>query len=918
MSPSRYYVNWTTWVAALLTLLMLCEVGRGEPLLQESYESPTPSWKQPKARGATRVISQRRVRLASSGGPQGASRALSGASSNGAELVRFSCPLGYSGVFYHPLGRAPVLEEFGVSLKMLTEIPGAQLAVRVVFPRSIANRPGAESATQAAMTVVRGPARYEKVGQWQQLHLTGLPKLVQRQARLLRARPEYAGLDEREAYVDRVLVVVPGEPRGTNFWTDELVVDGVLQEAQIAKDESANTSTEADSEDDEEGLPLYPVTVSARGFLDREEQLFPRICSSGGGSLEEVGRLGFTALALDTPPSPEQWEAAAKAKLRILCPPADDTTSDTNLRRVLAWVLAEDVDAHSLDAVRPTLERVQADHRLASRPIIAKATYGFAAWSRTVSGLALRADRQNFAESLARTRPGTPALARISLTVSPQLEGQLRALAATGNAQPWRDPRQIEQSIWAAVAAGAKGIWLEASSPLSGSDEPTEQMAATVQLINHKLAMIEPWLTGGEAAAAILGPRHKPIATILQRDRTKLVIGYGSPDTAGRAVTIPGIPESATLLSMSPGGLSPLSGRRVAGGTAIDSALIAPGAFLLITEDPQAIRTIARRIAKNSRRAVSLEQRLATRELDEWTAIATDAFQSAGKSNLSSLTANVKRLISQSQAALSGGDAAAAYRLASGARSQLASVRRQLLRTLQPGGAGNSSGRLDSSPLIQLPATWPDEIRLRRVTRALPRGPNLLAGGNFESLEAVRQVGWRHTVNRESRLEATPAKTKIQFLAAKPRYGQQYLEFVTESDEPAEVTAGSRVRAWITSPAIPLSAGQLVEVTGWVRIDAEDGPSATLEISDSLGGDELAVEVDAGSQDWRPFRLLRRSTKGVNFKLNFAFSGNGKAAIDAVMVRTILTTGTQDQRTNPPATTAIAPRPKPTPPFQLK
>lgn len=872
----------TIALALGLTLGIWQQPAACQPILSESFDGPTPSWRQPEDRGATRVVSQQRVRLKATRGSQEAS--------GGAEMVHFGCPPGYSGVFYQTVGRAPVLEEFRVSLKLLTEIPGAQLAVRVVFPRSKGQSqadlsPGAQvdESNQAgpAMTVVRGVQRYQTPGQWQQLTLSGLPKLVERQARLLRARPDFARLDSREAYVDRILLVVPGEPTGTRFWTDDLVVKGVLldKDSETAPPDLNSLEGDTNSADQQ---PLYPVAVTSRGFSIGDDDLYPLVWAGSSLAPAKAKEFGFNCLVLNTPAVKDQWKAVADEKLRVVCPvavasDADSLADEGRLPHVLGWVIPEEVDGRSLDAVRPLLDRVQADHRLACRPVIAKPRGGLAAWSRSVDVLALEAGRGRFNAQLVQARPGTPAVARISLTVSAAAQEQRRALAGEGKTHAWRDPRKVEAEVWSAVSMGAKGIWMESTDSLAAGDGAARQMAATVQLINHKLDLIEPWLTGAQASATVYDFARRPIGTIVERDQTKLVIGFSSPEQRARPVTIPGIPAAATLLGMSAGGLAPVAGERVAGGVSVSPELLEPGSFLLITSDPLSIRNINRRIAKTAKRSVALQQRLAARELAEWSDLVASPDLAANSGGAAAVTATVKRSISQSQAALSAGDATTASNRAAFSRRTLADSRRAIFRQLHLGG------NHVSSPLLELPATWSDAIRLRRLARSLPRGPNLLAGGNFETLEEARSTGWRHTASSSS--QSAERQLQIEFSAENPRYGEHCLVFSSAEREVAQLAEENQ--AWVTSPPIPLAAGQLVEVTGWVRMDRVDGERATLEISDSLGGEELAIEVTPAAESWRPFQLVRRPTKGENLRVNFAFSGVGKAAIDAVMVRQI-------------------------------
>ena len=96
---------------------------------------------------------------------------------------------------------------------------GLQFAARVVLPRTVDPGTG-----QALTTVILGD-RYSDVGRWQQLRLEAIPRLLSRQIHILRLQlgPR---VDDREAYVDAVLLSLSGAAGTTNVWIDDLEVAG--------------------------------------------------------------------------------------------------------------------------------------------------------------------------------------------------------------------------------------------------------------------------------------------------------------------------------------------------------------------------------------------------------------------------------------------------------------------------------------------------------------------------------------------------------------------------------------------------------------------------------------------------------------------------------------------------------------------
>ena len=103
---------------------------------------------------------------------------------------------------------------------------------------------------------------------------------------------------------------------------------------------------------------------------------------------------------------------------------------------------------------------------------------------------------------------------------------------------------------------------------------------------------------------------------------------------------------------------------------------------------------------------------------------------------------------------------------------------------------------------------------------------------------------------------------------------------------------------WITSPAVPVEAGQLVRIHGWVNIPAAiTGSVDGLMVVDSLGGDDLAERIDK-TAGWKEFTLYRAAWEPATVSVTFALSGLGEARIDDVTIQVLkpALTGRSSQR----------------------
>ncbi|MEN1678738.1 MAG: hypothetical protein AAGJ46_04045 [Planctomycetota bacterium] len=873
--------NWFATPAILSAAIgagsLLAGGARGElaPSILDSFESPTTVWRQPADPGATRVLAHVRSRDTRRG------------ESIGVEHIRLACPAGYSGVFLYPIGLAPIVEDFKATIDLRSSAYGVRLAARVVLPAA------ADDSNQngPVTMVVRGPALYQTPGQWATLRIEGLPALVNAQARLLRASPNSPAADTRQAYVDSLVLIVPSGPQGSEVWVDELRVEGPLVKQAIDDRLAGNSDGEAPDPATDADEPQPEVRASADGLAAAGELLFPLVWSSHGESVATVSNAGFNTLAVNQLPDEAMQAAAADRGMRLIAPLPNGGDAPA-IDGVLAWRLPGRVAGDAIDSARPAIEAYRDDPILARRPLLVAPAGSNAAWSRLADGMLLDATRLGgvhespFAATSSQCMPGAPAFAQVALTYEAQAADQLAAFAPSGKSPQWREVDAVQSDVWLAIGAGARGVWLQSDRPLGGALPSDQTMQAAIELLNLKAKLIKPWLAGGRRAAGIKDGLGKPLAAVFVRDRTRLIVGLATQaQPILRSFTVPSASETATAYRLTPAGLTPLKQQRVLGGVSIKSPPPGPGQFILLTDDRVAVRDIQRRVARIAARTLTLQQRLVIAGLKQFETMMGEAGESFYTKPVSGVAAACKRAISQSQAAEASSDLTGAYLAASRGLLVLSRGRREVFGRLTP------AVRLDSSPLTHSPATWPDEIRLRQLLRALPRKGNRLAGGDFEDLATLKQLGWSYT-------RADNRRASVKLVDTDPKHGERALWITCDA---AGGNAGE-ASAWVTSPTVKAEAGQLLEVTGWVRFEpASAGPGA-LVVVDSLGGETLSLTLREAA-DWRPFRLLRRPTSSEGLKLSFVLYGAGRGEVDAVMVRPVQlsapTLRAADRRTHP-------------------
>lgn len=851
-----------TLCTALLCAALLAPLRVGaEPALLERYDGPSTSWSPVPNRFGVRVLQHDRVRQDSQHG-------------TGAELVRLTGPPGYSGMLISPIGHAPILDDLSVQVRLRCNHPGVQLALRVVLPRETDQRTG-----QPIKAIVRGEARARGTHDWEDLTLDKTPAAVRRHARAIGSSIGHS-IDWNGAYADAVVLIVPCDPRGAAVWIDELAVTGLIQDAVAADGSPA---------DGQPNFKPRAVRLSQEGLFIDDRPFYPRIITHHGEPLEELRKLGFNTIGFESPPDQALRQQCRKLGLQAICPPPPvdvlaDPAAAAEWDFVLAWLLPKHGDQHSLDMTLSQAESLRQSDAALARPLLAWPVAAWGAWSRLADALVVESPwsspermlagcQSRLAEAARFGRPGAPLLAAIPLSHSPQFVQQVTAFAPAGTVDAWRAPTEVAVEAMAAATDGARGIWVTRDAPLTGA-ESDDRVRQGMALLNLNLTLLEPWLRDGQRAGDVGARQPGHSATVMTRGRTRLLIPQPSESGGGsfKAVTYvaPGVAEAAKAYEITPVGMRPLALSRQAGGAHITTNN--PAAWLLITEDARSAGEVSQRIRSVARRAGALQQAIAVSELRHAEAHLSPLVLAAGSNSPdAAVLADARRKISAAKSAQSTGAIDAAFAHAAAAANQLADWSRDRV------AMARSSSRLDSSPLAAQASTIIDHHRLLQLIEPLTRRANLLPGGDFEDHGNAAAAGWRHLAREDSGGAAA-----VSFSGGSPAEGSRCLRIECPANDP---TVPSTAAVEIDSPAVNVKAGELLEITGQVRIAEASGHGA-LVVSDSLGGEELSLVIDA-TGSWRAFRLLRRATTDTRLTLRFAAVGPVTAELDAVMVRQV-------------------------------
>jgi hypothetical protein len=873
--------------AAMLAALAGPVAAHGQTAWYEGFEGPQPSWRD--AGGDARYRIQQHGRL------QGEAH-----TGQGCERLTVVGNQGTCVYVSHEVGRPLVIDELMPSVWIKSDRPGLQILARVVLPRAEDPRSG-----RPVSTLLRG-STYTKVGQWEQLRIENVPQLLARQVRVLRTQLG-PGLDGREAYLDGILLNVYGGPGVTNVWIDDLDIAGFVARqsgpAEPVAPSGGPASAGTTSPDRYRvGLDGSVLTVEGRPF-------FPRIIRHQGEPLAFLKRVGFNTVWLARLPPPEVLEEADQLGLWLVCPPPRPTGLDSpdqqapalaeigpEYGRVLAWDLGRGLSREQLEATRRWAEQVRLADRHRGRPLVCLPDSDLRAYSRQVNVLVL--DRQPLGSSLELAdyrnwigrQPrlavgGTPIWAGVQTQPAAALRRQLAALG------PRRPPplavssEQIRLLAYIAVASGSRGLVFQSETPLDASDPETRDRAMALELLNLELQLVEPWAAAGSPVAAAEGSERELAGNVLGTKRSRLLIPIwsapGAQFVAGQSAgnrlwfLVPGVPETNRAYRLTPGGLEPPQAQqRETGGVRITLDEFGLTGPILFAHDPLVISSLAHRTELIGPRAAEIARYLAVRKLST---VQEVAGQLAGRTALAGPSAQwigaAQGSLRQCDGYLAAKDYQKAYLDARRAMRPLRLVERAYWEAATRG----LTSPLSSPPAVSfdtLPWHWDliDRISSSRL------GPNRLPGGDFEELGVLLGSGWSHL-----RYPSSGLKTAADLVAGAALSGGSGLRLSVRAEDPDNPPAVVETPpVWITTPPLPVEAGQLVCIQGWVQIPAAvTGSVDGLLIIDSLSGEALAERI--GQTDgWRQFTLYRVAPESGQMTVTFALSGLGEVWLDDV------------------------------------
>jgi hypothetical protein len=744
-----------------------------------------------------------------------------------------------------------------------------------------------------------------------------LPDLVAAQVRILRASPG-AAIDPREAYIDGIVLVVPGDPQGLEVSVDNLEVDGVKLTEALPTQATVPTATHTQptiaatkGQHVQSAVRLHGDSLFVAGRM-----LVPRMIEWQGEPLPFLAERGFNVVQLAAPPTADQIEQASQHGLWFVCSaPRPDAISNAGLGepgdRVIGWLLDDEAVEVDPNYARHWADQIRDRDAVAGRPVLLmpEAEWSSAGKSADVimarHPAMVRLTEEEFEDWLGNRprliRPGTPFWTCFDTQYGSALKEQIAALTVQKGEPLAVDAQRLMALVKIACARGVRGFAFRSDSPLTASDAITRRRAAMLEIINRRIQLIEPWLAAGKPVGRVTSADEKRTGVVLHVERARLLVPFAEAkfpirnSAAAKTISaanetgfiVPGIPESSQAFLLTPATIQNVGLERVAGGSRV--VLKSPG-LVLLTEDPKVIQSFRQKLALHGASYIRAERDLAA-------LMAAQIVDTTRKQPLANKTSDAHQRASRVTAnlvqvdpLLTAGQTDSALKVVESAHSELDQLIADQRRLVSPQSA------FESTPFGLCDDMLAENAEFHNKLDGLRRGDNLLYDGDFEDLQRMTQSGWHHLNHPVTGLSAA-----AELSTATPQQGAYCLELNAHRDDKDTDPALATAPVWIVSPPVPVRAGMLIEIGGWVRIDQvidNDG----LQIVDSLGGPELALAVRQ-TGGWQPFRMIRAVPRDSELRLTFALCGLGTARIDAVTVRPL-----EDPAPNrlPPLPTAVS------------
>lgn len=840
-----------------------------------------------------------------------------------------------------PLPAARVIDELHLKMWVRSNRRGPILALRIVFPNQVDPDTG-----NRLRTIIRGD-EYKRVGEWQLMHCRTTDKLLESGVRRLRNQLRTSTIDVSGAYADKALMLCELANGVSDIRTDKLEFGPIVPTIPF-KDEDREPEVDIPvafrlGRIFVEDRPFFPRIIPHHGedIQQLKEAGFNLVWVPDTEDTQVLHELKTHGMwAMGTPSlNPRSIfhrgsSSATSEKLPDL----------TKLDSILCWYLGTQIGREDHDKLVELTKATRAADRGVARPFAADVLDNDRVYSRPVdmlsssrhmigSNFSFRQFRDLMIAKRRQVLPGTFLWTWIHTEPVP---AQVEWREQLGRNPMVIEPEQIRSQVYSALASGCRAIGFWKRGLLMTSNPGADERLLQIAQLNLELDLLGDLLSAGQVDAQyrveIIDPdapsQRSPISQVSSRRnnssdqmRQLLVSGeaprvyskeieaaairsndgllllpvwYGKdsqfvPDgmtAPAIRVKVPGGFESAQPYLVTTTGVRSLARNRPSGGLEITLPEFDQTAAIIITtkqEVVERLRQHARRLAPAS---AKLQLQLAITKLARVRKVDSE-LRSLGcnPAQTETLLQDAEQQIKFAESLLTSTNYTPSV---TASRSAMT-----LLRRLQRAHWEHSlNGR---SPMISpytacfqtLPDHWRMSQDLGKVlakTGTISPKENLLPLGNFErrGFNFTPEGGWKHEQNEHPRIQANAESwsggVEGQFCLA-------LVAIAKTKEDPPESFARSPVI--VSSPSIPVTRGQVLRVSGKVRVQHEiQGSLDGAMVYDGLIGKAGALRWKQ-TRGWEEFTFLREIPDDGLYSIRFVLDGRGTFEVDDVRVEPI-------------------------------
>lgn len=396
--------------------------------------------------------------------------------------------------------------------------------------------------------------------------------------------------------------------------------------------------------------------------------------------------------------------------------------------------------------------------------------------------------------------------------------------------------------------------------------------------------------------AIMTSPNGQLLIPLWYQKEAQFVPGQMAAQTVN--IVIPGVPDTATIWKVSTTGVSTV--RRQPGSTGAKVTLenFDQLATLVISTDPNWGNILRKQINQISERSARLWYELASEKLRRVQRVDAELqHMGHGVPDGPQLLAKATSHLATASQRLDSGSASSQYVTQAAFATSYASTTStpefvrlqcqaalQALRILQRVHWENAIAERSSaiaSPYTVSFQTLPEHWRfVRRVgTTHFAGYQNRLPSGDFENTDTARMIasGWK---NIQSDVQGVRAAAELASLGSQAGFA---LRLLAVPDTNAQIpVALEGVPISLETPPVPVTAGQIVHISGRIRIQAR--PAASIEgvtVTESLTGSKVRWKKTRG---WATFEVIREVQTDSDLRLRLTLHGLGEVLFDDLKI----------------------------------